>query len=427
MKHSVDTYRLYNDESIFSHVVRIFVNMKEPVDPDILWHSVNVAMKRYPYFAVRVTVDEEGAYVLQPNEEPVVVLPIGKKVPKAGSREVNGHLAFVTYQGRQINFYLSHSLSGGKGALPWVLTNVYQYVRDRYQVEPDAPGIRKPDSELLPGETAEPTVEMFSDQPPIYTYKNDNPVKLAGDYLNGMFNPFRRSPNYRLYTFRQKDIVNLAKSSGTSVAGIFLVLAARMLDRVLPEKHAVITGEIAHNPLAKLGLPYAHCDLLSHVYIDYDRETLKAGEMQKLGALTREMITLQTDPSVSNAELRRLYALNEKIDAIQGLKEKRKFVKENNLSSGKNAVHGTYIVNYSGQMDWGEVAEYVRSYGILVEGHVLMELTSMKNKIFLTFMQLLNQKKYADAFQGVLEELEIPYRVEGPYKKRLSKHELPKE
>ena len=149
--------------------------------------------------------------------------------------------------------------------------------------------------------------------------------------------------------------------------------------------------------------------------------------MQKLGALTREMITLQTDPSVSNAELRRLYALNEKIDAIQGLKEKRKYVKENNLSSGKNAVHGTYIVNYSGQMDWGEVAEYVRSYGILVEGHVLMELTSMKNKIFLTFMQLLNQKKYADAFQGVLEELEIPYRVEGPYKKRLSKHELPKE
>lgn len=427
MKYSVDTYRIYHDETIFSHVVRVVVNMKEAVDLDILWHAVNVAIRRYPYFAVRVTVDEEGGYVFQPNEEPVVVLPVSKKVPSAGSTEVNGHLVFVTAVGKQINFYASHTLSGGRGILPWVMTNVYQYVKERFKVEPDAPGIRKPDDELLPGETAEPTEDMLSDMEPTYVYENEAPLHLTKDYLNGMMNPFQRIPNYRLYTFRQKDIVNLAKISNTSVAGIFLVLAARALDRVLPGKRGVITGEIAHSPLAKLGLPNAHCDLLSHVFIDYDREALKAGNMLELGSLTREQLTLQTELSVSSAALRKLFAHYEKIDAIKGLKEKRKFMKKHNPSSGKDSQHGTYIVNYSGQMDWGEVADYVRSYGLLVEGHMIMEITSMNNKIFFTFMQLINQKKYAEAFEDVLDELGIPFRVEGPFPKRLSKHDVPKE
>ena len=65
MKYSLDTYRLYRSESMFSHTIRIVVNMKETVDPDILRHSVNIAIRRYPYFAVRVTVDKDGGYVLQ--------------------------------------------------------------------------------------------------------------------------------------------------------------------------------------------------------------------------------------------------------------------------------------------------------------------------------------------------------------------------
>lgn len=61
MKYSLDTYRMYRSESMFSHVIRIVVNMKDTVDPDILRHSVNIAVRRYPYFAVRVTVDKDGA------------------------------------------------------------------------------------------------------------------------------------------------------------------------------------------------------------------------------------------------------------------------------------------------------------------------------------------------------------------------------
>ncbi|SEL79481.1 virus core-spike protein lambda-2 (L2), partial [Butyrivibrio sp. ob235] len=153
MKYSVDTYRLYQSEKRFAHTVRIHVRMKEPVDIDVLEQAVNTAIRRYPYFAVRVSVDEDGGYVLVPNDKRIVVMPTAEKMPKVGSDAVNNHLIFVDCSGNDIFFNISHTMCGGKGFLPWVMTNVYEYVKEKYNVEPYAPEVRKPDDDLLPGET----------------------------------------------------------------------------------------------------------------------------------------------------------------------------------------------------------------------------------------------------------------------------------
>ena len=266
---------------------------------------------------------------------------------------------------------------------------------------------------------------MLSEDAPIYQYKGKNPVVLKKDYLNGLFNPFKRSPNYRIYSFKQEDITSFIKGHDASVASFFLVVMAKALDLVLPEKDRVIGGEIAHNPSAALGRPYSHFDLLSHVHIDYEREKLK-WDLERLGTMTRGQMLLQTDPSVSSEELRKLFVLFEEMGEIKGLKNKKDYIKRHDPASGKEAKHGTYIVNYSGQMDWGEVADYVDSYVIIVEGHLLLEVTSMENRIFVSFMQLLNENKYTNAWESVLEELGIPFKVKGPYPKRLSAHEKPR-
>lgn len=424
MRYNIDSYELYRDEKKFSFSIRAKVTMKETVDAQILESAVNTAITRYPYFAVKVTVDENGAYVLEPNTAPVVVLPPKKKVRKLGSKEINEHLLFVEYQGKDIYFNISHSLCGGRGALPWVMTNVYQYVKERYHVEPEAPGIRKPGEPLLEGEDTQPTMDMLVSDPPIYESRSKGPHIMAKDYLNGIYNPLMRNPNYMVFAFRQKDIMRFARENDASVASFFLVVLAKALDKVLPAKAKVIGGEIAHNPAATIGLPHSHCDLLSHAYLDYDREMLQ-WDMEKLGTMTRSQIMLQTDPTVSCHQLRKSFELYEKVDQISGLKNKRDYVKKNNLSTGSNARHGTYIVNYTGRMDWGQVADYVESYVVIVEGHLLLEVTSMSNRIFLSFMQLLDETKYTDAFKAVLDELEIPFRVKGPFPKHLSRHQIP--
>ena len=424
MKYSYDTYALYRKENRFSFVVRTKVTMKDTVDGEVLRTAVNKAMTRYPYFSVEVKTDASGAYVLVPNAREAVVLPVSPKTPKLCSEEVNRHLLFVEYEGRDIYFNISHAMCGGCGLMPWVMTCVWQYVADRYGVTPDAPSIRKPGSPLLPGETSEPSLDMLPDEAPIYEYKSKNPKVLLSDYMNGLFNPFKRDPNYRVFTFQQKEIMKFAKENDASVAAFFLIAVAKALDKILPSKVNVIGGEMAHNLTADIGIPHTHCDILSHIHIDYTREQLETVD-EKLGTMTRGQIILQTDPSVSCDELRRKLELYEKIDSIDGLRNKIEYMSKHNAYSGKGAKHGTYYVNYTGQLDWGEVAEYVESYVLIVEGHLLIEVTSMSDKIFVCFMQLIKEDKYANAFCAVMKELGISYQVEGPFPKNLPKHQLP--
>ena len=75
MKYSWDTFKLYQAENLFSRAVRVRVQMKETVDRDILDTAVNTAIRRYPYFSVFITVDDDGGDVLQKNHRKVVVLP----------------------------------------------------------------------------------------------------------------------------------------------------------------------------------------------------------------------------------------------------------------------------------------------------------------------------------------------------------------
>ena len=424
MKYSIDTYPLYKDEKRFAFVVRAKLRMTETVDIDVLRSAANKAIKRYPYFAVKVEVDESGSYVRVPNDKDIAVLPMGDKTPFLCSKAVNEHLLFLEVDGRDIYFNISHTMCGGRGLQPWIMTTVWQYVADKYGIVPNAPSIRKPGEPLLDGEMDEPACDMLPREEPIYEYKSKNPKVLIADYMNGLFNPFVRNSNYRVLTFSPKEILSFAKGNDSSVAAFFLIAVAKALDKLLPEKDAVIGGEIAHNMSANIGLKNAHCDILSHIHIDYTREQLKM-DMEKLGTMTRGQIILQTDPTVSCKELKEKLALYEALDNIQGIKAKRKYMKQHDPSTGKDAKHGTYIVNYTGQMDWGEVADYIESYVLIVEGHVMLEVTSVGEKIFVCFMQILDTDKYINAFREVMNELGISFTMEGPYPKKLPKHQLP--
>ena len=315
-------------------------------------------------------------------------------------------------------------MCGGKGFQPWVMTNVYEYVREKYNVEPHAPEIRKPNSDLLPSETTEPTMDMLTTEEPIYKRKITKAPVLIFDYLKGVFIPIKRNPNYMVLTINQKDFLKTAKMNDSSVISLFFILFARTLDKVFPEKDKVIVGETAHNPRESMGIPNSHCDFLSHVYVGYDRDTLY-DDLEKLGTKTRGQFILQTDPTISHSEIKKLFKLYENIDKEPTLKAKRKYMAKNNLSTGKDAQHGSFIANYTGLMDWGELADYVEWFVYVIEGHFTVEITAMADKIYVGFMQVVKTDKYINLFQKELEKLGIPCTIEGPFPKRMPKHGVP--
>lgn len=48
---------------------------------------------------------------------------------------------------------------------------------------------------------------------------------------------------------------------------------------------------MAHNPCSLMGIPDAHSDFLSHIYVDYKRETTSY-DMELLGTITQGQMIL---------------------------------------------------------------------------------------------------------------------------------------
>lgn len=128
--------------------IRIEVGLKESVSELSLQYAVSMAMKRYPYFAIRVT-EKEGEYLAESNEKPVVVYP-GPVIYPLGSDNVNNHLLALSYFENKIFFYTSHVITDGGGFFPLIKTVLYYYLCDRYQLALDPDGINLAEDGFLP-------------------------------------------------------------------------------------------------------------------------------------------------------------------------------------------------------------------------------------------------------------------------------------
>lgn len=425
MKKHYDAYQLYRIEKFIKYSARIKVIMKDEVDFDVLSKSINMAAKRYPYFCKEIVIDSDGSYDLIDNSRPIVVIKTRDKLPLLGSNEVNKHLIYVDSQGREINFNICHALAGGRGFTPWIETSLYQYIKDKYHIEVNAPNINKPDSPLLPNEDIEISLDNFRIEKPIKLKRKYRGKALLLEYINGLINPLVRKPQYFTFSFNQKDIMKYAKGNDSSVCSAFVIFMFKAMCKVLPLSNKIIEAQIAHNPTENFGLKNIHSDILSHLHIVFKRE-MENWDDEKLGAIARSQIYLQTDPSVSCNEIIKRMQSYEKLDSIKGYRNKKKYAKKNcnNLIDG--LITDCFILNYTGQRDWGDLANYVDSYVFVVEGHIMIEITSMSDKIFLSFMQLNNNLKYVNAFKEVLTNMNIPFDFKGPFKTDLVNIELPK-
>lgn len=414
MKNSFDSYQLYRAGKAIKYTARIKVVMKDEVDFNVLSNAVNKAAKRYPYFCVETVIDEDGGYNLIENNRPVVTIHTRDNLPDLGSEEVNKHLIYVDTNGKEINFNICHALGGGKGFTPWFETTLYQYVCDKYNVELDCPNIIKPDSELLPNEDAQIDINVFKNVEPIKLSRKYKGKPLLFEYVNGLFNPFVKNPQHYIISLDQKDILKYAKGNDSSVGSAFAVFMFKTMSKVLPANHKVIEVAMAHNPADTFGYKNLHSDILSHIHVAFKREMDNWG-LEKVGTIARSQLYLQAEPGVSYNEILNRCIGIEGLDKVKGVKAKRKYAKKHCKNLGEGLPTYCCNVNYTGQRDWGELANYVESYVFVVDGHLLIEITSMSDKLFVCFLQMLKKDKYVKAFTQVLDELNIPYEIKGPF------------
>ena len=404
-----DTYLLYEtrQNAPSNTNIRFALEITEDINGDILSVAVNEAIKRYPYFSVRIEI-ENGNFIFVPNNLPIVVMET--KIPSVplGSKEVNYHLNYIDYADDTIYFNISHSITDAAGYIPFIKSVLYQYLIRAHSEPLSSEGINLPDSAFLPGEFDFPNINSL----PESDFSFAGNVKMgyfpADDYVQAMRNPDCNNEGYYCVSMKQREFMKYIHSNDASPAAIVSVFMFKALAPLLPEEADIFSAGIAYNFRKAVNCQNAFHSLSSALHVNYKRSFLNMS-VDKLGTITRGMIMLQSQPENAVIHMKERLKFYDDMDSLKTIEEKRNLGLDKGVFT--KGCKDTYNVSYVGKTDFGSMSKYVRSLNSLAFGNLLIEINAIGNMFYITFNQMIKTDKYINALLKILNEEGLSYSV----------------
>ena len=414
-----DSYLLYEIKKRNVYSCKIRVIMTEVVNGDVLRSAAKKAFRRFPYYAKKVELNSEGAYILVPCDKPITVTQ-GDRPIRLGSEETNGLLFAITYEGSSIFFNISHSFCGGCGAMRWLKATLWQYLTDLGH-KVDGNGIMTVDDPITAEECALPDPDSLPEDDPLgkFEFANDAFVPMA-DYME-----FRKDPQgemeYYPIIIPKRELMKYARENDGSPNSIISSVLFKMISRTNPDEEKFM-AKIACNYRADVGCPETYRDLVRLMYIPYSRN-MKDWPIEKLSTITRSRMYAQMQPEISWAELRNLYAFRRGIDEQPDLERKIDYAVQH--SPKTNGYRTSYVISYVGQVDWGGLAPYIKGVFSVTMGHIMLEINVTNDDFCISFQTIRKDDKYVKEFVEVLDEEGVSYQVFPREKRNLPLVDLP--
>lgn len=387
--------------------IRIEANLKYETDGDILNQAVNTAIKRYPYFAVKIE-EKDGDLITVPNELPIKVFKGTLPYP-LGSKEVNGHILALSFSGKTINFYITHVITDGNGFTPFLKTVLYIYLCRYLNKELPATDIRTVDKPFLPGETENPyPEEKMKNAEPFYTVPDKEYFRITdGGHVT---DDVRTSYNFRA---KMSDVMKFSHENDASPCALISSIMAKAIRAVHPEETKDIVSAVSFNLRPGLGNRNSYRMLCNAIMIRYPKR-LDRSPVSKLCTCTRGSITLQ-----SQAENVLYYAKKQKEQLedflkIPDMKTKKEILSKTALA---DSVNNTFSVSYVGAVDYGSLQEHIDSVRYFTDGStyktLFIEISSFNQWFYITLLQGFSNDVYYKALLNELKQNGIEYAEDG--------------
>ncbi len=405
-----------------SFTIRGEVDLREPVDGEILQKAVNTAMQRYPYFCIRV-VREGGELLVKPNPLPHVVLHTSDSIT-LGSEEVNYHLVVICYDENRIFFHVSHCVTDGAGRTPLTKTVLYYYLQEKYpDDEIESESIYLADSALFPDEeTLDISIDEIMKAEPTYFRKPGPSFKLfeGGDITD------HQQTEYR-FRVDEKKFMAVNKSNDASPSVLVSALLTIAAWRLHPENHKNIVTNLCMNMRPALGNKHNYHPLFTTIPLICP-EQMKTFSLEELCTSMRGMVILQSQEE--NVK----YLLKNMLDAFTLIKntpslEEKKDIFSKAFFAENGTLSTTFIASYVGRNQMGCLSPYITAMFTTVdaipEGGIIIEVTSADGYFYFTFMQDFSMDIYFREFIRELEELNLQPEYLGCGPIRAAKIQLP--
>lgn len=402
----------YMVSDIMNYTIRGEVDLKEPVDGTILQNAVNTAMKRFPYFSVRV-VRQGEELVTEQNPLPHNIIHSDQKIT-LGTDEVNYHLAVISYYENRIFFNFSHSITDGVGRAPLTKSVLYYYLREKYpQDDISAEGIYLADDPLFADECGEPMPreEILKAEPTYYRPVGDA-FHLADE--NSICNRSLTEFRFRL---NEEQFMLLNKSNDSSPSVLASALLTKVIWKLHPDNRKDVVTGLALNMRPGLGNKHSCHPLVTTLTLTC-KESMKHFDLSTLCTCLRGMVILQGQEE--NVQ----YICKTMIKGFDALKEIPTLEGKQAACSDALSVERspTCCVSYVGKNQLGSISPYVTamytSVDALTEGCIVIEITSADGYFYFTFEQDFPTDAYYREFTGMIEEygVTVEHLDQGPMK-----------
>ena len=387
--------------------IRIEFRMNDTVDGEILSDAFQTAIRRYPYFSVKV-IEENGELLTVHNNLPPVVYK-GPQVYPLGGEEVNGHMFAISYEGKTISFFASHVITDGCGFFPFSKTVLYYYLCKRHSVSLDPTGIRLADDPFFEDECDNPyPEEKMRDAEPLFR-------EPKGEYFRLKDGRLVHDSVRTVYTLRirEDETIRFTRGHDSSPCALCSSLMTKAIWNLHPEEHRDLVSAVSYNYRAAIGNRNNYRMLCNALKLRYP-ERLRNEDITKICTCTRGMVTVRMQPEnvLAYAEEKRQQL--EKIAALPTLAAKKQVLGEMAL---QDSIDNTFSVSFVGNLDYGSLAPYIESIRNFTDGSVhetiFLEVTDINGWFYINFLQGFSTDVYYKSFLEQLTENGIAYEELG--------------
>ena len=391
---------LYSTNKERPYVIRIKIRMRDLIDPDVLRHSVDITMQRYPYFCVELQKKEQ--YIFTENHRQIVITNSLQGV-ELNSEASNYHMISFSWQDNWIILDIFHGLTDGTGAYELIRTLMYYYCSERYHVKLKRDGIRLAGDFISNEEWIDPVLE--ADNLPVQTQYEQpdalNMMKTAG---------LTESETGIVYSvsLSEPDFMKFNVENGGTPGTMVSLFLSRAIAKLFPDNKNPIRITLCVNQRKALNTPLAHHSLVGGVMLEY-KDEIRSLPLNKQAAAYRELVSAQTKKDVVLAGVASQKKINQTILSKKTDQERIGIV--NYIESIANRLL-TAVVSYVGKADYKEAEKYIRDFRLWTfkpVDRILIEISAVNGKFNLDFVQPFKSPVYLNAFLKELDENGIEY------------------
>lgn len=398
--------------------IRINVELEYEIDGGILEYAVNTAIRRYPYFAVRL-VKSDGNIVTEKNDLPVKVFK-GRLQYPLGSGQVNHHILALSFSDNVIDFYMTHVMTDGAGFMPFVKSVLYYYLCKYLKTELPKGDIRLSDDPFFEGETENPYPEREMEQAvPFYRLPQKDFLRLS-DCGNVSGDPVS-------YNFRAKasDVMKFSHENDASPCALFSSVMAKAIRNVHPNETKDIVSAISFNMRPGLKAQSNYRMLCKAIMVRYPKR-LDTEDLGRVCTCTRGAVTVQSQPEDVLFYAQQQKKSLEKLLELPDIKSKSEVLSKKAL---EDSVNNTFSVSYVGKIDYGSLNEHIKNVHNYTDGStyktLFIEISSFGEWFYITVLQGFSSDTYYKAMLKILAQNGIEYIEEGAVLPDTPKIDLP--